>query len=352
MAKQPFDLNKYLLNDSFLRWIENKASEEERMQWDRWEKENSAYQSEILEIKSIVQNLKFRIVEEEDVDVQLKRLQQTISSENRTKPRHSLKRLDSTYRFVAKLAAVFLILLCSVVVFKWVNDGIVSTQQEISVLEEMKTTSTGRGQIKMLTLSDGSKITLNANSSLSFPTNSNGDIEVELDGEAFFEIVAKPEGVDRHFRVKMANGSVKVLGTIFNINAYRKETQVFLKEGAIELEFYDETNVLKDAKLMEPGELSTLSPTAEKIVTQPINRDLYTAWTQSTLAFNNATLQQVSKRLEDIYQIEIIFSDERLMQLEISGSLPNNNLEVFINALENLSGQNIELRGDSVFVGE
>ena len=97
------------------------------------------------------------------------------------------------------------------------------------------TLSTPRGGQYQLVLPDGSKVWLNASSSLHFPTAFTGkNREVELTGEAYFEVAKNKE---KPFHVKVNDMQVEVLGTHFNINAYEDENAIrtSLLEGSVKI---------------------------------------------------------------------------------------------------------------------
>lgn len=146
-----------------------------------------------------------------------------------------------------------------------------------------------------MTLSDGSKITLNANSQLRFPSQSqNGDMEVWLKGEAYFQVNRLEGDQERTFKVHLDNGEVSVLGTTFNVNAYSDKTEVYLEEGSVKVDLIDQEQVL-DTYLMKPGELSVWSPSSQKISTENANGEIYVSWTESKLVFDRSSLEEISK---------------------------------------------------------
>jgi len=199
-------------------------------------------------------------------------------------------------------------------------------------LMELVTPNGGEYQI---TLSDGTRITLNAASKLTYPRAFGDDQRiVELVGEAYFE-VAK----DQHkpFIVKTATEDIAVLGTHFNVNAYQGEPRsyVSLIEGSVQVR-HAETS-----KILLPGQ-QTVASEGDMIV-QKINVEEVLAWKNGEFMFNNENLEDVMRKLSRWYNIEVIVSPE-LKHLAIWGSVSR--YDSFDKVLEiiEMTNENIKFR--------
>lgn len=154
-----------------------------------------------------------------------------------------------------------------------------------------------------LILSDGTKVCLNANSTLRFDNDwSQKERRVFLDGEAYFEVAHNKE---RPFIVETNTYDIQVLGTTFNVNAYQKEGnfEVALIEGSVQI------NDKEDQKLLQlnPNEEAVLdNGYLAKHKTQV--KDL-TKWTDGILVFNNEPYKTIFKKLEAYYNVEITIND-------------------------------------------
>lgn len=152
--------------------------------------------------------------------------------------------------------------------------------------------STGRGeQSPVLTLSDGTRVWLNAASSISYPVVFNGNSrEVTITGEAYFEVAhnsAKP------FHVNASGQTIEVLGTHFNVNAYADEGPVktTLLEGSVKI----------GHDLLKPGEQY-----ANGIVS-PVNTMLAVAWKNGYFYFEAADLKTVMRQVGRWYDLDIVY---------------------------------------------
>lgn len=168
----------------------------------------------------------------------------------------------------------------------------------------LHTLSTPVGGQYQLTLPDGTKVWLNAASTLKFPPAFNGnERKVILTGEAYFE-VAKNE--KKPFRVSMADSTaVVVTGTHFNINAYQneKEQQVTLLEGSVTVS--NATNVAK----LEPGTQALIK---NKLITKDkvLDADEITGWKDGLFVFHDAPIESIMMQIERWYDAKIIYKAE------------------------------------------
>lgn len=201
-----------------------------------------------------------------------------------------------------------------------VVDGQVAYEDGSTVLDEsnvdeqtMLTLSTPRGGQYQVTLPDGTKVWLNAESKLHYPYHFAADIRrVKLEGEAYFE-VARQENTP--FIVDTKKEKVEVLGTHFNVNSYQADesSTVALIEGSVRVSLAGDI-----AKVLEPGQQSVVMK--EKMSIQKINIDESVAWKNGEFMFNNETLANAMKKLARWYDLEIEVSPE-LENVEIWGSV-------------------------------
>lgn len=176
------------------------------------------------------------------------------------------------------------------------------------------TLSIPRGRRYKLVLPDGSKVWLNAASSLHYPTHfPEGERKVELTGEAYFE-VAKDAG--KPFTVTAGGQVISVLGTAFNVKAYPDETYIntTLVEGSVKLELQNG----KDARLLKPGEQAMLENNQFQVKKVDVKEDI--SWMSDLFYFSNTDLEVVAHQLQRWYDIEVDFAS--LPSEKLYGQLP------------------------------
>ncbi|WP_074243221.1 FecR family protein [Chitinophaga niabensis] len=162
------------------------------------------------------------------------------------------------------------------------------------------TLSTPRGGQYCLILSDGTKVWLNANSSIRFPATFNGDTRsVSIKGEAYFEVAknkAKP------FLVTAKEATIRVLGTHFNIMAYEDEGMMTttLLEGAVKVSKGDKFKILK------PGVQAQILAD-ETMKTAIVDVDEEMAWKNGWFNFNSWDIQRIMRQISRWYDIDVVY---------------------------------------------
>ncbi|HEY4061040.1 MAG TPA: FecR family protein [Puia sp.] len=166
------------------------------------------------------------------------------------------------------------------------------------------TVSTARGGQYQLQLPDGTRVWLNAASSLRFPTAFTGkERVVELKGEAYFE-VAKNAALP--FRVKINDkAGVEVLGTSFNLNAYEDEQVIraTLLEGSVRMKNGP------SAALLAPGQQAQLAGAQEIHITDDVNTDEIVAWKNNRFYFRSADIRTIMRQLSRWYDVDVEYSN-------------------------------------------
>lgn len=183
------------------------------------------------------------------------------------------------------------------------------------------TISTPRGGTFQITLSDGSRVWLNAATSLKFPVNFIGtERRVELTGEAYFEIA---KNKSKPFIVDVAGKQdVRVLGTHFNINSYSDERSIntTLLEGSIAIKVNGQT----DDKLLTPGQQFSLFPSGKTTIWEAVNLEETVAWKEGKFDFGESMdLEQVMRQVGRWYDVDIDYKGD-FSGIQIGGSISRN----------------------------
>ncbi|WP_048508602.1 FecR family protein [Chryseobacterium angstadtii] len=216
------------------------------------------------------------------------------------------------------------------------NDGTAVTEKHPVQYATLSTPRKGQYQIN---LPDGTKVWLNAESSLRYPTAFSGAQRlVELQGEGYFEVA---HDAKHPFIVKSGHQSVKVLGTTFNINTYPNEpgTVTTLLSGRIELE--NETGTIRT--ILSPDQQAVLANATFHIST--VDAQLFSAWKDGKFRFKGASIQQVLRQLERWYDIKVDYKDIP-DRVKIYASIRRDKkLSSVLSALEEISGIKFKVEG-------
>lgn len=205
-----------------------------------------------------------------------------------------------------------------VVVLDDVNNGLVANDMGISILksdsgqlrydltdtppEAMAYNSIRipKGGQYRLVLPDGSRVHLNSESFIKFPTRFSGDRrEVELTGEAYFEIAHDKA---RPFYVKTPKQLTKVLGTVFNVSAYTDDatTKTTLVEGSVEVQGRAGKPIV-----LKPGQAAVNGDRQPELRVVQANLDTELAWQNGYFVFNNEDIKSIMKRISRWYDVDV-----------------------------------------------
>lgn len=208
------------------------------------------------------------------------------------------------------------------------NDGelaLSAAKNEIGTLT-YNILKTPRGGQYTITLSDGSRVWLNSASSLRFPTVFGKERNVELTGEAYFEVARNPE---RPFKVKANGTEVRVLGTHFNIMAYDDERLISatLIEGSIRISKDDNLILLK------PGQQANVTEDGKIGVLKNADVEQAIAWKNGVFNFNGSDIQSTMRQIARWYDVEVIY--ENKIAEHFNGTIPrNSSIENVLKMLE------------------
>ena len=225
------------------------------------------------------------------------------------------------------------------------QDSLISYKATAANIAEISynTITIPKGGQYQLILADGTKVWLNAASSLRFPTAFTGkNRTVELTGEAYFEVA---KNKDMPFNVKTGTQTVQVLGTHFNINAYSNEANVktTLLEGSVKV-FSANVSVM-----ISPGQQSVLENNGSFEIKRDVDMDETVAWKNGIFQFNEADIQTVMRQIARWYDIDVEFKGKIPTDLYRGKTSRNVNVSQVLKILE-LSGINFTIEGRKIIV--
>ena len=228
---------------------------------------------------------------------------------------------------------------------KWVNS-------QISTKYNSKTS---------LVLSDGTKVWLNAGSSLSYDSTFNINLrEVSLTGEAFFDVAKNKL---KPFIIHTSKIDIKVVGTEFNVRSYAtdKTTEASLIRGSIEVSFKNNPenkillkpnekivvdndgkfeNIAKNNLLAGTRKINQVPGVAIKNLTYETKTGtiIETSWVENKLIFQDESFDEIAHQLERWYGVSIVFKNEQLKENHLTGNFTNETIRQALDALKLTAG--------------
>jgi ferric-dicitrate binding protein FerR (iron transport regulator) len=200
-------------------------------------------------------------------------------------------------------------------------------------------------RVVSLTLSDGTVVWLNAESSLRYPVVFSGsDRTVEVTGEAYFEVAKDPS---KKFFVRSAALTTEVLGTHFNVNTYHDETsmKVTLLEGSIRVSAKDELHAVQ----LKPGQQAEVSGPSDIRVLANVDLEEVMAWKNEYFMMKATSLASLMRQMARWYDVEVAIKGN-LADKKFGGAISRNvNLSTMLEALRQ-NGVNSETNGRKVTI--
>ncbi|THU41105.1 DUF4974 domain-containing protein [Niastella caeni] len=307
-------IEELLSDESFLAWY-YKTDPHAIIKWDNRLAHNAIERKLADEAVQLLQTI---TIKEQLVDAQ--RLMQaearltnaTLSAENQP----AGKVVSMRSRTIKWWAAAAIIFLTSVSVWQYTR-----TNGQLAI-------QTAYGETRQEVLPDGSEVMLNANTTLDYKKWKEGtDREVWVKGEAFFHV--KKTTLKTRFIVHTGHFDVVVTGTQFNVINRNNKSNVLLKEGSVII-----TSDRQDVS-MKPGEYVEFN--GKGVQKKDINNAQVLAWTDHKFNFENTPMKEVASLVTEFYGIKVTLADEAVASSTISGIMSNDNLDIFLQALEALS---------------
>lgn len=233
------------------------------------------------------------------------------------------KRKILSIRYVTAAAAVLVLLIG----FGWMFHSYRSPARMLLASTDAET--------QLIRLPDGSQVTLNRHSQLSYPETFGSERIVKLNGEAYFEVSKNPE---KPFRVKTNSVTVSVLGTHFNVNAYAADSliETTLLEGSVTVS----NNTNGKQVILKPNETAVYRKSSGLLTMYSDNdADNEISWCKGILSFDNASMGEIARKLSHHFNIIIQIKGEQLRNYKLNARFKQDEtLEEILDMLAPIGG--------------
>jgi ferric-dicitrate binding protein FerR (iron transport regulator) len=318
--RDPEDL---LSDPSFLSWYFKTGKENDRT-WEDWM--TSHPDRELLVKKAIDLLETTRLPEKEPSPQQMQKAELALLERIEALSVDEARKPSIIGRYRRMTAAAVLVLLAA---------GFLITLYVNHSHPEIKTQY---GQINRQQLPDGTEVTMNANSRLSYSPGwqDGADREVWVDGEVFFHVRKTP--LKSKFIVHTEHFDIIVTGTQFNVSNRHGQDNVLLQEGSVTIRTRDGKTLM-----MRPGDFVTFDHAV--LERKPGCKDMLLAWKEQKLILDHTSISQLATIISDLYGTPVVLEGDSIADRKISGILPNNNLDILLQALEATAEYDVA-RGD------
>lgn len=318
----------------FKKYLANECSKEELVEIASWMNESDDNSRQLFRMEEVYHLGKFNHYEDpQRIALAEKRLIKKLESEQ-------LKETKKPFfnKIVKYAAAVAIILLGSGLSY-WLFQG--NKQKEILV------SVANKGNIKEITLPDGSKVWLNNSATLRYPQQfSEKERNVYLEGEAYFEVTKNHH---KPFIVESSAMRVRVLGTKFNFKCDKKCTiaEASLIEGEIEVKGNQDEGMI----ILAPGQRAELNTRNKRLTVKQVNAKMDAVWHDDFIPFEKADLFMIAKTLERFYQARIILSPDIKPDKTYSGVLKRKaTIDSVLSSLQNTIPIKYKVVGNNIFI--
>lgn len=199
-----------------------------------------------------------------------------------------------------------------------------------------------------ITLPDGSKVTLNSGTRLTYPKKFEaGERKVSLWGEAFFEVA---HNKNWPFIIRANNALVKVLGTSFNVNtnAENHQVKVYVATGKVQLYEADNNN---NSVYLEPGYTGTLQKGS--VNKQKASDQNAIAWKTKIIMFNNTKYPEAIEVLHDVYKVDFVLKDNNIISTwTIRDKFNNDPLDSVLHRITVAVNLKYERSGNTIYISK
>lgn len=302
-------VDEYIL----IKYIEGTLPDDERAQVDDWvaaSPENAKLLEQVYFTLQVTDRV--RVMESVDPEMALVRFKSKVRKQNKKVSLHR------SLQMLQRVAAVLFIPVLVLSAYLFMQIG----QEEVRMVE----VRTNPGVVSTFDLPDGSKVWLNAGSSLKYPKNFWPECrQVELTGQGYFEVAKNPE---KPFIVKVDPFySVEVLGTRFDVSAYKDDEFVSttLVEGSVQLNIAQAGGHVTH-QILKPDERAEFTRVGGKLYITSVNADNNTAWRNGEIIFKNQPMSRVLKALTRHYNVRFDVKDKEVLEAIITAKFKEEQL--------------------------
>ena len=311
--------------DLIAKYLLGEATTEERQELEVWVTSSSENKAEFGAVRQLLETTNF---EADNVDVDTDKawdkLYTRIGNEKREnkvidiQTKSGKSRIKRYYGIAAVLLGV---IIAVSIVFRFLQSPIESTVQLVEISTTEKTI--------IDTLPDGSIVTLNKNTFISFPTQfANNERRVKLTGEAFFDVEEDP---NNPFIIEVGGAEVVVLGTSFNVKAYdiNEAIEVVVETGKVQLKSATQMKSV----VLEPGDKGIYQKRNSEIYKSENDNAAYAYWRLNKLIFRNTPLKEVVEVVNEHYNTRITYDHEGIGRCKFTATFENDSIETILDIL-------------------
>lgn len=323
------------------RCISGIATEQEKQRVLSWIHDNKENERLYFKMKDLYEAGSIHHFEKEaDTANEWSKLKARIQGAGQTETK---RRLQYTLVPLLKYAAMLIIGVFS----GFIAEKVLNSDNHQQKLSTINTMLTGKSERSQLILPDGTKVWLNACSSISYNQSYGNKVrEVILNGEAYFKVTKNP---NLPFIVKAGGYNIQALGTAFNVSAYKEDSRVsaVLEEGSIS---FGKENASKP-HVIKPGQRISYSEISDILTIEDVDTRLYTAWRNGEYRFEQLEFREIVKRLSQLYNVTFVFQNQKIKSIPFTGTFKSSeSIGQVLNVIQTNIRMTYQFKNDTVFI--
>ncbi|MGF1638131.1 MAG: FecR family protein [Cyclobacteriaceae bacterium] len=349
MTKEEEKVLEFLLNDEFKKWVLD-PNLDRNTYWNHWFEQHPDELHFAKQARNIINELNYAELtfsEKTKQEILANIIRKSAASvKPQSKEIHYLKTMNNRLAVWSKVAAVisFLIIYSGLIIFTY------QRETEVSLVSDLIVKDNPVGKRSVFVLPDGSKVTMNAGSKISF-NNEFGltNRTLNLEGEAYFEVV---KNIYNPFIVKTRDVETTALGTSFGIRAYAfdEDVKVALESGEVKVKLIHNDGDLVEDKTINllPGEGVSVFNRTQVFKAFNFNPKNEFVWKDGVLVLKNSNFSEMKHVLETWYGVKIEVVGRYPANWKINGRFDNETLDQVLKGLNFTHGIEYEIKGEYV----
>lgn len=317
------------------------ASAEEIEYWNHWIEESEENRLKANSAITDMVGFQFKGPELPYVDHQWFRLWSATSGKSdRFKSRSGSN--ENTLKWVFRIAAVLLLVgLAGMGAYLFSEEN--GSMPQLEQLTEERTILTEQGEQKTLQFSNGSKVILNSNSSLTYRlgTSAKSTIEVTLEGEAWFDADPNHQSSEPAFEIVTPDGIIRDVGTKFLVTVENGLSRIILQEGLVEVEPLSQFESLPAGEQIkfqiQKGEMVEFNR-SEIITRKSVNPTFYSSWATGVLVLTESSVQEFAEYVENRFDVNVDIRDNSLEEMSLNGTVYFRSLDELMRSVSEVIG--------------
>lgn len=352
MKKNTYTLKELIENKSFQRIVKGNATIEEIKEWDQWIEASSQNRRLAKKAMENISGVDFKDFNAPDLHEEWEKISSR-TIEKRGTPKLGTPNSKNQAQFIKKMmgiaASLLLASLISVAFYLTTNPT--ELKQSASKIDEI---STGPKENKTVKLSDGSTITLNANSSMTYTDGwrQGEPIKVSLQGQAFFHVIKRTSPDQPEFQVNTPDGIIYDMGTKFVVTVQKEHSSVVLQEGWVHVETESETSIKKSADV-HAGEMLEFNKT-DVFQKKKVNPSFYSSWATGSIHFDDTDVRELAQHIEREFNVTVVIGSDEVAKKVIEGAIHYRSLEDLMRSVSGILKVSVyrSAKRDTIFISK